>query len=184
MPSKPLHIISFENPFPPDFGGVIDVFYKIKALHSLGFTIYLHCFYEDRNQVSAALQAITEEVYLYRKNKNPFFVFSKFPLPVICRFHKDLIVNIKKHNAPILFEGLHTTMILQKAGITNKKYLRLHNIESNFYSGMSKSETNLIKKVLYYFVSKKYKTYQKILTDFDYVFALSKNEYSEAKKKE
>jgi hypothetical protein len=47
---------------------------------------------------------------------------------------------------------------------------------------MSKSETNLVKKILYYFVSKKYITYQKILPDFDSVFALSKSEYKEAKK--
>ena len=182
MQNKSLHIICFDNPYPPDFGGVIDVFYKVKALHSLGFTIYLHCYHDDRYVVSDELKAITSVVYLYKKNKNPLFVFSKFPLPVICRFHKDIIVNVKKHNAPILFEGLHSTMILQKANLTNKKYLRLHNIESNFYAGMSMSETNLVKKILYYFVSKKYVEYQKIIPNFDYVFALSQHEYSEAQK--
>lgn len=182
MQNKSLHIISFENPFPPDFGGVIDVYYKVKALHSLGFTIYLHCYYDDRSEVSEELKAITEKVYLYKKNKNPIFIFSKYPLPVICRFDKNLIENIKKHNAPILFEGLHSTMILRKAKLDNRKYLRLHNIESNFYLGMSKSETNLIKKILYYFVAEKYVDYQKIIPDFNCVFALSQHEYSEAKK--
>ncbi len=182
MQKKALHIISFENPYPPDFGGVIDVYYKVKALHSLGFVIYLHCYFEDRSEISAELKSITEKVYLYKKNKNPLFVFSKYPLPVICRFDKNLIENIKKHDAPILFEGLHSTMILRKAKLDNKKYLRLHNIESNFYAGMSKSETNIVKKVLYYFVAKKYLEYQKTIADFDYVFALSRYEFDEAKK--
>ena len=182
MQKKELHIVSFENPFPPDFGGVIDVFYKVKALHSFGFSIYLHCYYEDRSEVSEELKAITEKVYLYKKNKNPFFVFSKYPLPVICRYDNDLIENIRKHQAPILFEGLHSTMILRKAKLENKKYLRLHNIESNFYSGMSKSETNWVKKVLYYFVAKKYLSYQKTIADFDYTFTLSRYELEEAKK--
>ena len=182
MQKKELHIVSFENPFPPDFGGVIDVYYKVKALHSLGFTIYLHCYFDDRSEVSAALKAITEKVFLYKKNKNPFFVFSKYPLPVVCRFDKNLIENIKKHDAPVLFEGFHSTMILRKVKLANKKYLRLHNIESNFYSGMSKSETNVIKKVLYYFVAKKYLDYQKIMADFDCTFALSRFEFDEAKK--
>ncbi|MCF6130447.1 hypothetical protein L1S35_12245 [Flavobacterium sp. AS60] len=182
MQKKELHIVSFENPFPPDFGGVIDVFYKVKALHSLGFSIYLHCYYEDRSEVSQELKAIAEKVYLYKKNKNPFFVFSKYPLPVICRFDKDLIENIRKHDAPILFEGLHSTMILRKAKLDNKKYLRLHNIESNFYSGMSKSETSLVKKILYYFVAKKYLSYQKTIADFDFTFALSCYELDEARK--
>ncbi|MDI1316516.1 hypothetical protein [Flavobacterium sp.] len=182
MQKKELHIVSFENPFPPDFGGVIDVYYKVKALHSLGFTIYLHCYYEDRCEVSSSLKAITEKVYLYKKNKNPFFVFSKYPLPVVCRFDKSLIENIKKHDAPILFEGLHSTMILRKAELDNKKYLRLHNIESNFYFGMSKSETNLVKKIVYYFVAQKYLDYQKTIADFDCTFALSRYEFDEAKK--
>lgn len=182
MQKKALHIISFENPYPPDFGGVIDVYYKVKALHSLGFIIYLHCYFEDRSEVSSELKAITEKVYLYKKNKNPFFVFSKYPLPVICRFDKSLIENIKKHDAPILFEGLHSTMILRKAKLDHKKYLRLHNIESNFYAGMSKSETNIVKKIVYYFVAKKYLEYQKTIADFDYVFALSRFEFDEAKK--
>jgi len=60
--------------------------------------------------------------------------------------------------------------------------LRLHNIESNFYAGISKSETNLVKKILYYFVSKKYMAYQKTIPDFDSVFALSRSEYKEVNK--
>jgi hypothetical protein len=173
MQTKPLHIISFDNPFPPDFGGAIDVFYKVKALHAIGFTIYLHCFYEDRDTVSDELKAITEKVYLYKKNKNPFFLFSKYPFPVVCRFRSELIANLAKIDAPIFFEGLHTTMILQKVKLENKKYLRLHNIESNFYAGMSKNETNYFKKIAYHFAAKKYIDYQKNIANFDHVFTLS-----------
>ena len=28
---KELQIVCFDNPYPPDFGGVIDVYYKIKS---------------------------------------------------------------------------------------------------------------------------------------------------------
>ena len=161
MLKKPIHIISFDNPFPPDFGGVIDVFFKVKALHEIGFTIYLHCFYQDRNVVSDELKATTERVFLYKKNRNPFFLFSKFPFPVVCRFREELTRNIASIDAPILFEGLHTTMILQKTNLANKKFLRLHNIESNFYAGMSKNETNYFKKIVYHFASKKFIEYQK-----------------------
>ena len=44
MSSKQLHIISFDVPFPADYGGVIDVFFKIKALHKADVKIILHCF--------------------------------------------------------------------------------------------------------------------------------------------
>ena len=29
---KEVHIVSFDVPYPPNYGGVIDVFYKIKTL--------------------------------------------------------------------------------------------------------------------------------------------------------
>ena len=41
---KNLNLISFDVPYPPDYGGVIDVFYKIKALYALGIRVHLHCF--------------------------------------------------------------------------------------------------------------------------------------------
>ncbi|WP_264520758.1 hypothetical protein [Flavobacterium sp. N1994] len=181
MQTKPLHIISFDNPFPPDFGGAIDVFYKVKALHAIGFTIHLHCFYEDRDVVSNELKAITEKVYLYKKNKNPFFLFSQYPFPVVCRFRNELIENLAKVDAPIFFEGLHTTMILQKIKLDNKKYLRLHNIESNFYAGMSQNETNYFKKIAYHYAAQKYIDYQKNIANFDHVFTLSTYENDFAK---
>lgn len=170
---QPLHIISFDNPFPPDYGGVIDVFYKVKALHEVGFTIYLHCFTEDRFEVAPELKMCTEHVYIYKKDKNPLFLFSKFPFPVVCRFRPELITNLAKTDAPILFEGLHTTMVLRKVKLPNKKYLRLHNIESNFYAGMSRNETNYFKKIAYHFAAKKYLEYQNTIPNFDHVFTLS-----------
>ena len=173
MLKKPIHIISFDNPFPPNYGGVIDVFYKVKALHDIGFTIYLHCFYQDRNLVSNELKSITKKVFLYKKNRNPFFLFSKFPFPIVSRFRKELIENISIVDAPILFEGLQTTMILQKVDLPNKKYLRLHNIESNFYAGMSKNEANFFKKIAYHFASKKFIEHQKTIPNFDHTFSLS-----------
>ncbi len=44
MPDKHLHIISFDIPYPPNYGGVIDVYFKIRTLHELGIKIHLHCF--------------------------------------------------------------------------------------------------------------------------------------------
>lgn len=177
MQNKPIHIISFDNPFPPNYGGVIDVFYKIKSLHNLGFEIYLHCFYEYRSDVSEELKAITKNVFLYKKNRNPLFLLSAIPLSVTSRFHKDLIKNIESIEGPILFEGLQTTMIINKTKLVNRKlFLRLHNLESNFYAGMSKNETSFLKRILYYIESKKYANYQNIITKFDFVFTLAKQE--------
>jgi len=42
---KHLHIISFDIPYPANYGGVIDVFYKLRALVSAGIKIHLHAFH-------------------------------------------------------------------------------------------------------------------------------------------
>ena len=41
---KHLHIVSFDVPWPANYGGVIDVFYKVKALSAKGIRIHLHAF--------------------------------------------------------------------------------------------------------------------------------------------
>jgi hypothetical protein len=46
--AKHLHIISFNVPYPLIMAGVIDVFYRIKALHDAGVKIHLHCFQYGR----------------------------------------------------------------------------------------------------------------------------------------
>ena len=35
--NKKIHIVSFDIPYPPNYGGIIDVFYKIKTLFELGY---------------------------------------------------------------------------------------------------------------------------------------------------
>ena len=44
-----LNIVSFAVPFPPDYGGAIDIYYKLETLNNLGIKIYLHCFQYGRS---------------------------------------------------------------------------------------------------------------------------------------
>jgi hypothetical protein len=57
MPDKHLHIISFDIPYPPNYGGVIDVYFKIRTLHELGIKIHLHCFEYPGRDRSAELNS-------------------------------------------------------------------------------------------------------------------------------
>ena len=49
--TKEIHIVTFDIPYPVNYGGVIDVFYKIKALKEAGIKIHLHCFYHKRKKM-------------------------------------------------------------------------------------------------------------------------------------
>lgn len=180
MQNKSIHIISFDNPFPPVYGGIIDVFYKIKALHELGIKIYLHCFVSKIPDDFSELEAITEKVYFYNSTASPLLFFSKIPFSVISRNNKKLQENLDKINAPILFEGLKTTYLVSKNKLQNHiKLLRLHNIEQNYFGGISKSETSFPHKVMFYFESRKYQNYESVIKKFNKVIALShfENDY-------
>lgn len=175
---KTLHIISFDNPFPPVYGGVIDVFYKLKALHKLGVEIHLHCFVSEIPTEFPELEAITKKVYFYKTAVNPFLIFAKAPLSVARRNNKLLLANLEKISAPIFFESLKTSYLVDTDKLKNQHtILRLHNVEHNYFEGISKSEKSLLRKMIFGLEAKKYKNYEKIIHKFDTVITLSHFEH-------
>lgn len=181
MKNPRLHIISFDNPHPPVYGGTIDVFYKIKALHKLGYEIYLHCYVDKKSKADDVLMKHVKKVFFYKRNKkNGLKLLSVFPFAVVSRFHKNIIENLKSVDAPILFEGLQTTYLLQEHDFSDRKLLlRLHNLEANYFLGQSRSETNLIKRGAYFSEFLKYSFYQKHIAKFNSALTLSvfENDY-------
>lgn len=174
MHHKPLHIVSFDNPYPPQYGGTIEVYYKIKALHDLGYTIYLHCFAKSIPENFTELQSITEKVFFYKTVYNPFKLFSLLPFALLSRDNPQLLENITRLEAPILFEGLKTTLLISRGQLKNyKKILRQHNIEHDYMEGIASSEKNLLKKMIYWLESRKLKSYEKVISGFDHVLTLS-----------
>src|ERR1035437_1556490 len=106
MQQKHLHIISFDVPYPTNYGGVIDVFYKIKALHEQGIKIHLHCFEYGRAE-ALCLENICEKVYYYKRKMNKTQLFHSIPFVAITRCSEKLMENLLRDEHPILFEGLH-----------------------------------------------------------------------------
>jgi len=168
-----LHIISFDVPFPTNYGGVIDVFYKLKALHKQGVEIYLHVYEYGRGEQKELLN-YCKEVFYYPRNSFIKSFFSKSPFIVKSRGNNLLISNLNKNSYPVLFEGLHTTLPILKDSLKKRKvYLRAHNVEHKFYKGLEQSESNIFKRFFFKKESKKLKRYERILTKIDGVFSIS-----------
>jgi hypothetical protein len=179
---KQLHIISFNYPYPPSYGGIIDVYYKIKALSDLGIKIHLHCFTDQiPDKIDPEVKEITENIFFYKKKKNPLLYFSQTPFAAAIRDSQTLLTNLEKIKAPVFFEGLQTTSIIRFLRKNDHKlYLRYHNNETEYYKGLSLSEKNIFKKIIYRIESLKYTGYQKkLLKRFETVFCLSEKEYRE-----
>ncbi|APY10093.1 hypothetical protein BWZ22_02070 [Seonamhaeicola sp. S2-3] len=176
MYNKAIQIVSFNNPYPPDFGGVIDVFYKIKALNELGIKVYLHFYYHDRSDL-LGLEPYCEKIFIYKKDNSILKHLSFLPFSVSSRYSQDLIENLVSIKAPILFESIRTTSILKKVKLKQKIAIRCHNIEHKYSWGLFRSEQNIIKKIAFLIESLKFKQYENILSKADYIFTISNHEY-------
>jgi hypothetical protein len=177
MFEKEIQIVAFNNPYPPDFGGAIDIFYKIKALSKLGVKVYLHVFYDTRNDISG-LEPLCETINLYKQKKSILKHLSLLPYSVNSRFSKELIDNLNKRDAPILFESIRTTGILRKHKFKQKTAVRCQNIEHDYSWGLFKSERNWFKKMAFFLDGYKLKYYEDIFNKVDVLFPISYHEYS------
>src|SRR5687767_8830780 len=104
LPERHLHIISFDVPFPPNYGGVIDVYFKIRALHVKGVKVHLHCFQYGRERANV-LSKYCEVVHYYQRNVAKSQLFMKQPYIVISRTSDELMTTLLQDDYPILFEG-------------------------------------------------------------------------------
>jgi hypothetical protein len=170
--NKTLHIISFDIPFPANYGGVIDVFYRIKALHACGVQITLHCFIYGERTIQPELENYCIKVYYYPRKK---WVFQPFlPYIVSSRADKNLLNNLLQDNAPILFEAVHSTYLMKHPALKKRqKLLRMHNIEHDYYALLAASESNILLKLYYALEAKLLKSYESNLQDAQYILAIS-----------
>ncbi len=135
-----LNIIAFNIPWPANYGGIIDVYYKIKALHQCGVKIILHCFEYERAH-SPELEAICEKVFYYKRHTGLRTNITLLPYNVYSRKHPELIANLLKNDYPILFEGLHCCYYINDPRLHNrKKIYREANIEHDYYYHLAQAE--------------------------------------------
>ena len=99
--------MSFDVPFPANYGGVIDVYYKLLWLKQAGVKVYLHCFTYGRKP-ALELEELCEKVYYYQRKTGLLANLSYLPYTVKSRQSKDLEKNLLMNDFPILFEVLHT----------------------------------------------------------------------------
>ncbi|MEZ5082686.1 MAG: glycosyltransferase family 1 protein [Bacteroidales bacterium] len=164
MPDKHLHIIAFDIPYPPNYGGVIDVFYKLKTLHKKGVKIILHCFEYPGRDRAPKLNEFCESVYYYPRILGIGPAISVKPYIVAGRRSEMLMQNLLKDDYPILFEGLHSCFYLSDKRIRSRfKIYRESNIEHRYYFNLFKVEKNLFSKLYFFQESIKLRLYQKVL---------------------
>ncbi len=176
MEEKHIHIVSFDIPYPADYGGVIDVFYKMKALAELGVKIHLHCFQYGRKP-SFLLERICHKVFYYPRKKIYRGMVSQVPYIVGSRINPELLERLSADAYPVLFEGLHTCAYLDHPLLQQKqKAVRMHNVEWQYYKGLLDHSSDPFKSIYYAVESKRLLRFESVLVHANIIFAISKTE--------
>ncbi|HMX61263.1 MAG TPA: hypothetical protein PKD39_11775 [Chitinophagales bacterium] len=178
-PNFALNIVCYDVPFPADYGGAMEEFYKIKSLHQLGAKIYLHCFVYGNRQASQTLEKYCVKVYYYQRQRKLKDAFKKTPFIVKTRMDNELLRNLQSNNFPILFDATHTTGFINEPSLKSRvKVVRLHNIEWIYYHILFHSAFSLYEKIFYFLEYKKLKKHDKYLAFADGLSCLSDTDYA------
>lgn len=177
MSDNHLHIVAFDVPFPPNYGGVIDVFYKIKELHKRGIKLHLHVIEYPGRKRAPELDVYCESVNYYPRITGIKSAFSFVPYIVKSRRSPQMIENLLKDNYPILFEGLHSCYYLDDSRLKNRLLIyRESNIEHQYYYNLFKAEHHWGKKTYFLVESFKLMLFQQKLKCASIMLVVSKGD--------
>tara|TARA_B110000037_G_scaffold58902_1_gene71896 strand:- start:31285 stop:32418 length:1134 start_codon:yes stop_codon:yes gene_type:complete len=181
LTTEQFHIIAFDVPYPPNYGGIVDVYYKLKNLHATGGKIIYHCFYyAGHNPPTELLEQYCDEIYYYpRKKKTWKLVISRLPYVVYSRDNKALLNRLLKDDYPILFDGIQTCYFMNHPEIVKRKRVfRANNIEHKYYEGLALWETSWLKKQYLLIEAKRLAKFEKQLKGVDAILSVAKMDIS------
>lgn len=158
--STTVHIVCLDCPSPPDYGGAIDMFYKIKALAETGHEVILHYFNYNPLRSPKEIQPYCKAVFSYvRKPAWRSLPLTK-PHIVRSRINEELVRRLNRDNHPVLLEGLHCAGIIPLLRNKERVVLRMHNDEAAYYRHLAKTETAFLKRIYFWQESRLLHAYQ------------------------
>jgi hypothetical protein len=159
MMQKRIHIVSFDVPFSPDYGGILDVYLRAKALKLAGFYVIIHAFEYGRGKM-APDNNICDEVHYYER-RGKLSSLSVRPYIVNSRKNKLLLKNLLKSDGSIILEGEHCTSFIHELEQAGKRFVvRAHNVEWQYYNELANHADTLFKKTYYRTESRRLKHHE------------------------
>lgn len=176
MKLEAIHIVSLDVPFPPDYGGTFDIYYKCQVFKSFGIRVILHCFEYGRG-TDHDISGIADEVYYYKRKKSVIDLFRKTPFIIASRKSEALVQRLLQDNYPIFIEGDHCAALLLEDRLKDRLFIqRIHNIEWKYYEALAESEPSLLKRWYFRMESRKLKAFEKVLESADILVCVSQTE--------
>lgn len=172
-----LDIVTWDVPWPADYGGAIDVYHRCRCLKEAGVKIHLHCFeYGERLKQDHLLEICEKVSYYPRRSGLGGFDFQE-PYIVHSRRNATLLKNLQTGSGPVLFEGLHTTAYLDHPALQHRaRWVRTHNIEHDYYLQLAGHTTSFVRRLYLYRESILLRQYEKKLDHANHLFCISEKD--------
>lgn len=172
--SKRLHIICFDNPYPPSYGGAIDVYYRVKALAEEGVQIVLYCFYKGELRQYDELERLCHTVHYYPRKTSIWQHIGLIPYGVASRTNDSLLPLLLQDDAPILFEGLVSCALMGHPALQGrKKIFRECNVEHDYYHALGRASHSWWKKIFYHLEAWRLQSFEHCLCHAQEIWALA-----------
>ncbi len=146
-------VVALDNPYPPDYGGAADMFFRLKAFAQAGIEVDMVYFHkQDRAVAEPELTRWCRSIRGVTRKTGWAALLS--PLPYIVATRR---AGADFDGLPLVVEGVHGSRF---SGRRAKTILRVHNLESRYYRELAERETNPWKKAFFFMESRKLERYE------------------------
>lgn len=178
-PPLAIQIVSFDWPWPPTYGGVIDVFYRVDSLLAEGVAIDLHVVAaaEPPAEPPPHWQSPLLRVFGYAR-RGRASALGRRPYIVASRDVPRLLPSLAAGAPAILYEGVHTTATLAHPRLGgHDQWVRVHNVEADYYAGLARSPAPLLDRVYFAVEARRLRGYERrVLAQADLLIPISRRD--------
>mgnify|MGYP006142377255 FL=1 len=179
---KNILVVSGFFPYPTLFGGTFDIWERTKGLCQLGHKVDI--LYTDKafpkEKDLAVVKSFVGKIYRAQRKNSIFQLFDKSPLQVLSRKTLEHIKLEDKYDIIILETEYVGRVLRNKTLRGDKVYLRVQNNEQKYFSNLSKSTANPLRKLYFFQESLKFKWYSKFIFNYaDRLWFISSTEEME-----
>ncbi|MDR2533317.1 MAG: glycosyltransferase [Tannerellaceae bacterium] len=171
-----INLVAFNVPYPPDYGGIIDIYYRITALKAQGVGVILHCFTYEAGRAEFPA-GICSEVYYYRRRTGLLSHLGLLPYNVASRRSGELVRNLAANRWPVLFESLHSCHCINDRRLGGRLMIcRAGNVEHDYYLHLAKACRNWAARAFHLLESRRLRRFEEALGRAGILLAVSQRD--------
>lgn len=156
---KKILLVSPDFPYPPNHGGRVDIWGRIKVLHEMGFSIDLLATVKEQplpRDIEIVNQYV-DKLILCKRSSGIHLLLMPKPYQLATRIPLSHIILPQEYDFALLETEYVAPVLNNNTLRANCLILREHNDEAAYSGALARSTSSVLKKIFYAFDSVKFK---------------------------